>query len=150
MNSLSSVPPPPDWPAIVVHGLDHALMVLAQGRPVMLLSAPGAALAGGCGWWHAMMQAARHAVPDARMTDVLDCADAPGAAMAALRLGQACLILDPAVPAFARVAAAAALQGARVLKLRPAALDLAERGAQRHLSAYLAGHTPRDSTVMLR
>jgi hypothetical protein len=122
-------------PAVVVHGLRHARAALAPGLPVTLLSARGAAIYAGCGWWHAMMQVVGAEI------DILDCADAPGYAMAALRLGQRRIILD-AGPAFAAVSAAAATLGAIVLDTRPAALDLADRGAERRLLGWLEGDKP--------
>jgi len=122
-------------PAVVVHGLRDARAALAPGLPVTLLSARGAAAYAGCGWWRALMQAAGAAI------DILDCAGAPGYAMAALRIGQRCVILDPG-PAFAAVSAAASLLGAVVLDARPAALDLADRGAERRLRAWLEGDNP--------
>ena len=125
-------------PAVVVHGLPDALAALRQGRPVTLLSAPGAASFAGVLWWRALVEAARRAGPDAGMTDVLDCADAPGRAMAALREGQRLLVLDARAPGFAAVRDAAATLGATVLPERPAALDLAEPGAARQLRAWLA------------
>jgi hypothetical protein len=120
-------------PAVVVHGLSDARAALRPGLPVTLLSARGAALNAGCGWWRALVAAA--AAPH----DILDCADAPGHAMAALRIGQQTLVLDAACPGFAAVAAAAATVGAFVLAEPPAALDLAERGAERRLLAWLQG-----------
>lgn len=119
-------------PAIVVHGMGDARAALAPALPVTLLSARGAATYAGCGWWRALM----HSV--SAVSDILDCADAPGQAMAALRIGQRVLILDPG-PAFAAVRAAAETLGARVLAERPPALDLAEPGAQRRLRAWLQG-----------
>ncbi len=71
--------------------------------------------------------------------------------MAALREGQLRLILWPSSPAFPAVAAAASTLGAIVLPDRPPALDLAERGAARHLHAHL-GKKPylgRDSDATL-
>jgi len=135
-----------DPPAVVVHGFAQACAVLRHGRPVTLLSAEGAGLYGGAGWWRALVAAATAAVPDTPMRDILDCADAPGAAMAALRLGQRLLVLDPVVPAFPAVAAAAATMGGAVLATRPAALDLDQPGALRRLPAWLAddsADTPR-------
>jgi hypothetical protein len=70
--------------------------------------------------------------------DILDCAAAPGTAMAALRIGQRRIVLDPG-PAFTAVSAAAATLGAVVLDARPAALDMGERGAERRLAAWLQG-----------
>ena len=130
-----SYPHPPP-PAVVVHGLADARAALRPGQPVTLLSAPGAALYAGCGWWRALVTRALaevgHDAPD-----VLDCADAPGRAVEALRAGCLRLVLDPAVPAFASVVARAATMGAAVLPVRPPALDLARPGARRRLDAWL-------------
>jgi hypothetical protein len=125
-------------PAVVVHGLADAQRALRVGRPVTLLSAPGAALFAGCLWWRALVAAARAAHPATPAQDVLDCGDAAGQAMAALRAGQRLLILDPACPAFATVRSAAKTLGAIVLAARPPALDLADPAAQRRLARWLA------------
>ena len=119
-------------PSVVVHDLAQAKAALGAGLAVTLLSAPGAASFAGAGWWRALVAQARAAHPDTPCQDVLDCADAPGHAMAAIRLGQQILVLDPACPAFNRIAALAT-----VLPVRPPALDLATRGAARHLAAWL-------------
>ena len=129
---------PQDAHAIVVHGLQHALAALRAGLPVTLLSAPGAGAFAGIGWWRALIAAAMAAHPDALCSDILDCADAPGAVMAALRHGQRRLILSTDCPAFAAVAAAAGACGAELLAVRPAALDLAQPGAEGLLNAYLS------------
>jgi hypothetical protein len=120
--------------AVVVHGVEDARLALAPGLPVTLLSAPGAAIWAGVGWWRSliMLAAQEHA---ADICDVLDCGDAPGRAMAALRAGQRRLVLDPACPAFARVASL----GGLVLARRPPALDLGVRGEARRLKAWLRG-----------
>jgi hypothetical protein len=73
---------------------------------------------------------------------VLDCADSPGHALAALRAGMRLLVLDPACPAFAAVAGAAAELGAEVWPTRPPALDLGrldlrKPGARDKLAAWL-------------
>ena len=119
-------------PAVIVHGLPHLLVATAPGRPVTLLSGRGAAIYAGCGWWRALMALGAGDNPD-----ILDCADAPGRAMAALRVGCRLLVLDPAVPAWGLVASRAAAAGAELLAERPPALDLAERGAERRLLAWL-------------
>ena len=62
---------------------------------------------------------ARSRYPLTDAIDILDCADAPGAAMAALRLGQRRLVLDDTCPGFGAVVAAAATKGAVVLGRRP-------------------------------
>jgi hypothetical protein len=123
--------------AVVVHGLSDAQAALRPGLPVALLSAPGAALFGGCLWWRELVAAARAAAPRTPAQDILDCADAPGRAMAALRMGQPLLVLDPACPGYGAVAGAAAALGARVLAERPPAIDLASPGARRRLARWL-------------
>lgn len=112
-------------PVIVVHDLGGACAALRPGQPVTLLSAPGAALFMGCGWWRALIAAAQAAHPGTPMADILDCADAPGHAMAALRIGQRLLILSPTCPAYPAVTATAATLGATVLPARPASMDVA-------------------------
>ena len=125
-------------PAVVVHRLAHARLALRPRRPVCLLSAPAAGRYAGAAWWRAMIEAARAEAPtDLAVDDVLDCADAPGSAMAALRCGQRILILDPMCPAFTAVANAAAALGAGILAGRPPSLDLARRHAERALGAWL-------------
>jgi hypothetical protein len=131
-------------PAVTVHGFAQACNVLRPGRPVTLLSAPGAALYAGCLWWFELVAAAREKWPATPCIDILDCADAAGRAMAALRVGQKMLILDPASPAFPAVRAAAATLGASVLGERPpaldvAALDLAKPYGQARLLCWLEG-----------
>ena len=121
-------------PAVVVHGLPDLRTATAPGLPVTLLSGPGAAIYAGCGWWRALMDLAAGGNPD-----ILDCADAPGRAMEALRVGCRLLVLDPAVPAWALVASRAAVVGAALLATRPPALDLAQRGASRQLLTWLEG-----------
>ena len=116
-------------PAVVVHGAANARDALAPGRPVLLLSAPGAAAYLGALWWRALI-AAVHAPLDA-----LDCADQPGRALEALAAGCRIVVLLPC-PAFPDVAARA--QGALVLSARPPSLDLGQRGAARHIHAWLA------------
>ncbi len=123
---------------VIVHGLAEARAALRPGWPVTLLSARGAALHGGCLWWRELVAAARARHPATPVLDVLDCADAPGQAMAALRIGQRLLLLDAACPAFPAVAAAAAVLGAAVLDAPPAALDLGNPAARRRLAGWLA------------
>ncbi len=124
-------------PAVVVHGLADARAALAVGAPVTLLSAPGAALFAGCLWWREVVAAARAEYPEAVVTDILDCADASGMAMAALRSGLCRLILWPAASGWQAVAAIAERDGGFVLTQPPKALDMAERNAIRRLPAWL-------------
>ena len=133
-------------PAVVIHGLVHARMVLAIGRSVTLLSAPGAALFAGCGWWRAVIERARGEYPGVPIDDILDCADAPGLALGALRIGQRQLVLSPISPGWQSVAAIAASLGGEVLSSRPPALDMAHRNAGRRLHDWLQVRTaPGDS-----
>jgi hypothetical protein len=126
-------------PAVIVHGVADARTALAPGLGVTLLSAPGAALFAGCLWWREVTAAARADYPDTPTMDMLDCADASGLAMGALRCGVDRLVLWGDAPGWAGVAAIAAAQGGFVLPLAPPALDLAQRHATRRLHAWLRG-----------
>lgn len=126
-------------PAVVVHSLADVALACAPGLAVTLLSAPGAAVFAGPGWWLALIGLAQTRFPGLIAADILDCGDAPGLALAALRLGQRTLILDPACPAFTAVAATATGLGGQVHPSCPVALDMAERGATRRLAAWLSG-----------
>lgn len=109
------------WPpAVVVTSLAEARAALAAG-PVLLLSIEGAAGSLGPAGWRALMDMAAAGQP---VSHALCCGSAPGYALAALRAGQALIVLDGTVPAFAQVAEAAAQVGATVLPARPPALDL--------------------------
>jgi hypothetical protein len=52
---------------------------------VVLASAPGGGSYVGPGWFSAVIDAAREAVPDAQFLALLDCGDDTGAALAAIR-----------------------------------------------------------------
>lgn len=119
-------------PAVIVHGLPDARAAMAPGRAVTLLSAPGAVLYAGCGWWAALLAAAGFAGPA-----FLDCGDAPGRAWEALKLGVSGVILRPC-PASAQLAFYAGAQGAVLLAAAPPALDLAAAGAGWRLGPWLA------------
>jgi hypothetical protein len=134
-------------PAVVVHGADDFRTALRPGLPVTLLSGAGAALYAGCAWWRELVQLARQEFPLATIADTLDCADAAGRALEAIRIGQACLILSRSSPGFAAVSAIAGARGLLLLHERPAALDLADRGAARRLDAWLRMST---DTPLLR
>ena len=131
-------------PTVIVHGVADAQAALAPGLPVTLLSAPAAAVFAGCQWWREMVAVARAAYPDTQATDILDCADASGMAMGALRGGVCRLVLWPDAPGWDRVAAIAERQGGFVLRQAPAALDLAQRNAIRRLHGWLRGGGPAD------
>jgi hypothetical protein len=124
-------------PAVIVHGLADARVALAPGLPVTLLSAPGAALFAGCLWWRNVAAAARAEYPSTEVIDILDCADASGLAMGALRSGVHRLVLWPQASGHAKIAALAAGQGGFVLPRAPPALDLGQHNAGRRLEAWL-------------
>ncbi len=105
-------------PAVRVHGRVEveAALALAGPRGVTLLSAPGMAP----GVFLALVAAAaRPGVPHDTM---IDCADAPGLALAALRAGFRLVVLAPC-PAFGAITAAAAECGAVLRREAPPALD---------------------------
>jgi hypothetical protein len=131
-------------PAVIVHGVEDAAAALAPGLPVTLLSAPGAALYAGCLWWREMVAAAHASHKNTNAIDILDCADASGQAMGALRSGVCRLVLWPDAPGWDAVASIARLQGGFVLPQAPVALDLGQRNAIRRLHEWLR-QTRRDS-----
>ncbi len=128
----------PTAPAVIVHGLDDARAACAPGRPLVLLSAPGAAGYAGSLWWIALAAAARAMAPGLITADILDCGAAAGYALDALRSGQRVLVLARSCPAYAAVVSAAAGIGACVLDRAPPALDMAASDAPRRLAAWLA------------
>ena len=117
---------------VIVHGFRDAVAALADGAafgvangtPVTLLSAPGAALYAGCGWWRALVAEARAAHPEVPCLDILDCADATGDALAALRIGSRHLVLWPEAPGRDAVVAIAELMGGFVLSAAPQATSV--------------------------
>jgi hypothetical protein len=121
-------------PAVIIHGLADARLALSLARKVTLLSAPGAGLYAGCLWWRALIAAAEADGPA-----FLDCADAPGRAMEALRLGIRGVILACESDLFAAVGGIAQERDAVLLAEAPPALDLAALGVGRKLGAWLNG-----------
>ena len=134
------------YPAVVIHSLADARAVLAVGRSVTLLSAEGAALFAGCGWWRALMERAHGEYPDVAFGEILDCADASGLALGALRIGQRRIVLTASASGWSAVAAIAASLGGEVLTSRPQSLDMADPSAARRLHDWLQVRTTmRDS-----
>lgn len=124
-------------PAVIVHGLAQARLALSAGQPVTLLSAPGAALYAGCGWWRALVRRACAEYPAVPVADILDCGEGSGQALAALRIGQQHLVLSPAAPGWDAVAAIVAERGNVLLRQAPPALDLAASNSARRLHDWL-------------
>ncbi|MBW6398790.1 hypothetical protein KPL78_13080 [Roseomonas sp. HJA6] len=139
-------------PAVVVHALAQAEVALAAAGPagVMLLSAPGAGTFAGPAWFLALAAEAARRHPGKAWVAALDCADAPGAALAALRAGTRIVVLAGACPSFPAVAAAASEAGATLLPARPAALDLGRLDLRRRddlarIAAWFAMEAPQGS-----
>ena len=128
-------------PAVIVRGGRDVATVLAVGKPVTLLSAPGAAAFAGPLWWAALARHARAINPGLVAADILDVADAPATALAAFRCGCRAVALDHACPAWPRVESVAREIGARLLDALPPALDLDGPGAARTLATWLADDT---------
>lgn len=115
-----------------------AALEAAGGAPLRFLSAEGAAAFLGAAGFRALLG-------EHWPHGILDCADAPGFALEALRLGARSLVLAPAVPAFPALEALAREAGAEILPARPVAVELArialDRPAGRaHLRRLLALH----------
>jgi len=85
-------------PFLIVHNIGHARDAVAAakdlGRPVTLISAPGAAASMGADVFNRMIDAVRTEIPDIEIVAVIDCGSDPGQAMQALRLGSRNLRLD--------------------------------------------------------
>ncbi len=116
--------------------------MLAAEAPVTLLSAPGAALFAGCLWWRELVRAAEAEFPRTPVTDVLDCADASGLAMGAVRSGVCRLVLWPGAPGWQAVRLVAEREAGFVLPQAPDALDMAARNARRRLHEWLHDRRP--------
>jgi hypothetical protein len=105
-------------PAIVIHGIDDLRAALAAAasldRALTVLSIPGAAGSAGAPWFHALIRAGSDEFPHVPLTGVLDCADQPGFALAALRTGCRDILLLDSVPAWPRVRAIVEAAGARL------------------------------------
>lgn len=133
------LPPAALAPCVIIHGAPElrGVLALAGARPPRLLSAPGAAAYWGAGGFRALLDA--HGVGS---LGILDAGDAPGHALAGLRVGFNAVVLDPAAPAFPALAALFAGQGAVLLPEAPPALDLArvelhKPQGRRHLASWL-------------
>lgn len=107
----------------VVHSLAEARAALAAGRaaglPVVLVSPPGAAAYIGVGYFWAVVEAARAEFSEISIEAVMDCGEAPGFALSALRTGFRTVVLRGDPRARARVAAIARGLGGRLLARPP-------------------------------
>ena len=117
---------------IIVHGIAHARAAAAAATTLdvalRIRSAPGAAAYGGAGWFLEIIEIVRAEYPNARIEASLDCADAPGYAMAALRRGAEMIRFRGTKSAGEKVAQLANAHGAVLDKSRAAPLDLSGIG----------------------
>ncbi len=129
-------------PCVVARSIADVRLAATAGVGFTLLSARAAASFAGCLAWQALARLAREAFADLVRADILDCADAPGRALEALRLGQKVVVLDGDSVGFADVAERAAVLGASVLPVRPPAFDpgIAHGRATPRLRQALAAH----------
>lgn len=132
-------------PAVIVHNRTDAERVASFAKPATLLSAEGAALYAGCLWWAALTAGLCDHGPV-----LLDCGDAPGRALEALKLGLKGLILSCNQSSFSIIEEIAHREGVLLLRERPPALDLGQRSAERHLATWLASEgRPDDNSKIL-
>ena len=121
--------PPSALRAVTIHSLADALAALeagaAVGRPVILLSAAGAAAYAGAGWFAAVIGRARQQWPAVDAIAMLDCGDRAELAQGALRAGLTDIVFTGPRGVAARLADIAGQSGARLHRKRPASLDLA-------------------------
>jgi hypothetical protein len=117
------------YPAFVIQSLDHAKAVLQAAHEnelrVELWSAAGAAAYAGAGWFKAVIDLAQSANPGVDFTAVLDCADLPGLALGAFRVGIKAVCFTGAARVAAKLADIAAQDGRELRRRRPSqTLDL--------------------------
>jgi delta 1-pyrroline-5-carboxylate dehydrogenase len=116
-------------PVIVVHSLGQAVAALraaaAAGCAIVVASAPNAGVYAGGGWFRELAAAARGAVPGAAFSALLDCGDAAGAALAAIRAQVEGIVFTGRADVARRLANIARQHRVRFETDRPAAaLDL--------------------------
>ncbi len=132
---------------IIIHNIADARAALAAaadvGRPVILVSAPGAAAYLGAAVFREMVAAAARDMPGADVTAMIDCGEDAGLALNALRHGLTAIRLRAGAAAMAAVADIAAQMGA-IIDPDPEgpALDLLDRpDAPAACRAWLQGDT---------
>lgn len=110
-----------------MHGAAAARAAAALAEPargLVLLSAPGAGLFAGAGWFAALARAAVR--PGLPMLAVLDCGPAPGAVLAAFRAGLSAVVFTGEDALAATLSDIGLDCGAILLRAAPPALDLAD------------------------
>ena len=126
-------------PAVLVQDRASIERALAPGLQVTLLSPPGFAGYAGAPWWQALLRAARFDGPS-----LLDCGDAPGRALEALRIGLPGVVVAARGDVFAQIVAIARVSGAMALEVAPPALDVRREIEGSRVRDWLARETKLD------
>lgn len=120
-------------PHFIVHSLAQACAALQAadegGQAIGLLSPPGAVHSLGTGYFLAMEQAANRRFPGADCQTILDCGEAPGLALEALRAGAPAICLTASTEVLAKVDDIARQHGATLVAAPPDAIDLGTAAA---------------------
>jgi hypothetical protein len=132
-------------PAVLVRHIEDAIAALQAARtmkrPVTLLSPDEAALWLGPGWLVVIAKEAAKAEPGAKCKTLLDCADRPDLAQAALRQGTDGIVFTGKPKVATKLTDIAASYGAVFLRRRPPALELARaRSPEDALRQWLGGN----------
>src|SRR5579862_5356271 len=118
----------PEWASIVIHDLAQAIAALnaaaAAKKPVTLWSAEGAGIYAGAGWFAGVERRARAAVPAAKASFVLDCAERADVTQEAFRTGIKAACFSGVAGVATKLADIARQQRASLYRKRPKALDL--------------------------
>lgn len=104
---------------VTISTLAEAVAALTEGGPVRLRSQPFASASLGAGAFLALIKAARAAMPGVKAEAVLDCGDAPGHALGALRLGAEAISLTASDEVMQKIAEIAAQTGAKLYRASP-------------------------------
>jgi hypothetical protein len=119
--------------------IEAARTAAELGLAVTIASPPGAALFAGPVWFKALADAARKRLPrGASVTFMLDCADSPGAALAAIRAKVEAISFRGNAKARAGIVAIAKRAGVAVMEPPSDAFDLSRSVGLEALSAFFS------------
>jgi hypothetical protein len=129
---------------IVIYDLAQAIVALRVAatarKPVTLWSAAGAGVYAGAGWFSALEQCARQAVPGANATFILDCAERADMVQEALRADIKGVCFSGPAAVADKLTDIIGKSGGRLHRRRPKALDLSRLGdPEIACRQYLAG-----------
>ena len=118
--------------AIRIYGLDDALAAAEAasdlGRPLDLISAPGAGVSAGPMWFCALIDAVQARYPTLVLSATLDCGPYPGAVLAAIRAGVPRIVFTGHAETADRLAGMAGAAGLTLLTAAPPVADPRESG----------------------